>query len=115
MTVSLAECNTTLLAYNQGTNQSNMQNGVSETQYCARDSDANGKTDDCNDISDTGGPLQIISSDSNLAKIVGVASYGISCGKEYPNVYTRVASYLDWIEENVWPDKQISTNARHSE
>lgn len=32
--------------------------------------------------------------------IVGVVSYGIGCGGNYPGVYTRTSTYIDWIEKN---------------
>ena len=35
-------------------------------------------------------------------KLVGIVSYGTGlCGKGKPAVYARVASYLDWILENL--------------
>lgn len=54
---------------------------------------------------DSGGPLQV-SETSNLCifYIVGVTSFGSGCGgKNTPGVYTRVSSYVDWIERTVWP------------
>ena len=44
---------------------------------------------------DSGGPL-VVPDESNRAVITGITSWGHSCGK-YPGVYTRVTSYLDWI------------------
>lgn len=38
-----------------------------------------------------------------MASVVGIVSYGVGCLTE-TNVYTRVSSYLDWIEEHVWPE-----------
>lgn len=55
--------------------------------------------------SQTLGPLQyktFVKQDS-LYYIVGITSFGASCGSEVPGVYTRVAEYLDWIESVVWP------------
>ncbi|XP_065360452.1 serine protease 1-like [Calliphora vicina] len=50
----------------------------------------------CN--SDSGGPLVLESSKIQ----VGLTSFGSSagCAKGYPAVFTRVTSYLDWIETN---------------
>lgn len=55
----------------------------------------------------SGGPLQIIPHDSSLAKVVGVVSFGITCGNALPSIYTRVAFYADWIASYVWPDGVI--------
>jgi secreted trypsin-like serine protease len=54
--------------------------------------------------SDSGGPLQIVLPDNKCVySIVGITSFGTGCGlKGAPSIYTRVSSYLDWIEEKVW-------------
>lgn len=39
---------------------------------------------------------------SNIFSVVGITSYGTGCGGTIPAVYTRVSSYLDWIEDIVW-------------
>lgn len=39
---------------------------------------------------------------SCLHEIVGVTSFGVSCGIGVPTVHCRVAGYLDWIEDTVW-------------
>lgn len=44
-TVSLSECNTTYLQYNQEANNDAFENGISKGQYCARDPD--GRMDSC--------------------------------------------------------------------
>lgn len=40
---------------------------------------------------------------SAISTIVGVVSFGVSCGTALPGVYTRVAFYVGWIESIVWP------------
>ncbi|KAF5298664.1 hypothetical protein FQA39_LY11740 [Lamprigera yunnana] len=45
-------------------------------------------------MGDSGGPLVY-----NNAQ-VGVVSWGIPCAKEYPDVFTSVATYLQWIVTN---------------
>lgn len=97
----LAECNSILLQYNDNHNKSQpaLRNGIDESQYCAYDPQGNG--DSCQ--GDGGGPLQFIPNDSTVAHIVGVISFGISCGTSYPAIHARVAHYLDWIEPIVWP------------
>lgn len=39
--------------------------------------------------------------------IVGVTSFGKSCGSRKPGVYARVSSYIDWIKQIV-PDLDIN-------
>lgn len=43
-----------------------------------------------------GGPL--ISDDKVL---VGIVSWGIPCGRGYPDVYTRVYSHIDWVQSEI--------------
>jgi len=53
---------------------------------------------------DSGGPLQIDREESCTYSIVGITSFGRSCGiPNVPGVYTRVSHYIEWIEEIVWP------------
>jgi len=53
-------------------------------------------------VGDSGGPLACKRHDKYVLE--GVVSFGAHfCGKQrrkYPTVFTRVASFLDWIEEN---------------
>ncbi|KAL0821286.1 hypothetical protein ABMA28_005886 [Loxostege sticticalis] len=57
---------------------------------------------------DSGGPLQIKiplppSTKGLMYHIVGVTSFGIGCAlPNLPGIYTRVSSFIDWIEDNVW-------------
>jgi secreted trypsin-like serine protease len=53
---------------------------------------------------DSGGPLQIKDSfnGEKFYTVVGVTSFGASCGSQIPGVYTRVSEYLQWIEDIVW-------------
>jgi len=38
--------------------------------------------------------------------IIGVTSFGKFCAaKNAPGVYTRVSSFVPWIESIVWPDE----------
>lgn len=74
-----------------------MKNGINKSQYCAFDPE--GRSETCQ--GDSGGPLQAFHGNSTKAHIVGVVSFGIGCGKEFPTVFTRVAHYIDWIAEHV--------------
>lgn len=49
---------------------------------------------------DSGGPLFL--SDGGKSELVGIVSWGVGCGRSgYPGVYTRVASYVPWIKNNL--------------
>uniref|UniRef100_A0A4Y0BNL6 Peptidase S1 domain-containing protein n=1 Tax=Anopheles funestus TaxID=62324 RepID=A0A4Y0BNL6_ANOFN len=53
---------------------------------------------------DSGGPLQLVTNETTCTyHIVGITSLGGACafGKSL-GIYTEVAHYIDWIEENVW-------------
>lgn len=96
-----AECNETLLDFNQNVRDKALENGISESQYCSYD--PQGKQDSCN--GDSGGPLQYFPfKHSTISKVVGVISFGFGCASGKPGINTRVASYLDWIESFVWPN-----------
>ncbi|XP_034246476.1 brachyurin-like [Thrips palmi] len=51
---------------------------------------------------DSGGPMVVTESDGKPT-LVGLTSFGIKFGCEvsWPNVFTRVTSYLDWIREGM--------------
>ncbi|XP_067010914.2 chymotrypsin-2 [Anabrus simplex] len=71
--------------------QSRHTGNIYETSVCA--SAGNGKGV-CN--GDSGGPLVEASS----GELVGIVSWGRPCAVGYPDVYTRVAKYIDWINAN---------------
>ncbi|XP_076341801.1 clotting factor B-like [Tachypleus tridentatus] len=72
-----------------------MENDVHPTNVCAGGEDK----DVC--WGDSGGPLAV--EVDNRWIVLGVVSFGRSeCAEEsWPSVFTRVSSYLDWIQEHV--------------
>ncbi|XP_016982666.1 trypsin-4-like [Drosophila rhopaloa] len=73
--------------------------GVLSTQMCA--GDLTGERDTCQ--GDSGGPL--IMHDGRRGNIVGITSLGQGCASGPPSVYTRVSSFVDWINGIVWPQE----------
>ncbi|XP_026326178.1 serine protease snake-like, partial [Hyposmocoma kahamanoa] len=57
---------------------------------------------------DSGGPLQVRinlppSTQGAMHHLIGVTSFGFGCAlPNAPGVYTRVSSFIDWIESIVW-------------
>lgn len=98
VTKPLSQCNQTYLKYNEIAKETAFQHGISESQYCSFD--PNRTVGTC--TGDSGGPLQVFRNPP-VAHIVGITSFGIECNASYPGIYTRVASYSDWIVTHVWP------------
>lgn len=80
---------------------SKLPQGLVDSQLCA--GNRGDRKDTCQ--GDSGGPLQVVDPSNNcIFHLVGVTSFGKSCGvANAPGVYTRVSSYIDWIESVVWP------------
>ncbi|CAG4955730.1 unnamed protein product [Parnassius apollo] len=80
--------------------------GLAYHQMCA--GHLPGGIDSCQ--GDSGGPLQMKIdipeyTDWKMHYIVGITSFGYGCGRPgTPSVYTRVSSFLNWIESIVWEE-----------
>ncbi|XP_058464079.1 transmembrane protease serine 9-like [Malaya genurostris] len=73
-----------------------LPNGLASEQFCA----GSDKMDTCE--GDSGGPIQTERLDVNgvlVPLLVGIVSFGTPCMEGSTGVYTRVSSYLNWIEE----------------
>ncbi|CAL4121835.1 unnamed protein product, partial [Meganyctiphanes norvegica] len=76
---------------------SNSGLNIDDQQLCA----GTGGTDSCR--GDSGGPLNFVDIKSGHFYVVGIVSFGSGrCGsRNHPGVYTRIGSYLNWIEDNI--------------
>ncbi|XP_034671686.1 serine protease persephone isoform X1 [Drosophila subobscura] len=84
-----------------------LKQGVIDSLMCAADT-KHLKADACQ--GDSGGPLILdINVEDGLYSIVGIISSGFGCATKTPGLYTRVASFLDYIEEIVWPGNVLGT------
>ncbi|GJQ80980.1 hypothetical protein Trydic_g4794 [Trypoxylus dichotomus] len=69
------------------------------THLCALSRNTIQRQDTCQ--GDSGGPLQF--DDLRALFLVGITSFGRSCGGPTPSVYTRISEFVGWIEPIVWP------------
>ncbi|GFY78661.1 clotting factor B [Trichonephila inaurata madagascariensis] len=79
-----------------------LHQGITTNMLCAGNPE--GESDACQ--GDSGGPLMMASSGRWIQ--VGIVSFGYRCGGEkYPGVYTRVSTYLRWIERVLLENSRI--------
>uniref|UniRef100_A0A182WF33 Peptidase S1 domain-containing protein n=1 Tax=Anopheles minimus TaxID=112268 RepID=A0A182WF33_9DIPT len=96
--VQLRPLDTTACAERIPTSRRQMPEGLREDQMCAHSE----TMDTCE--GDSGGPLQTELHDvfgNVYPQLVGVVSFGTPCTQGSTGVYTRVSSYLNWIEKEV--------------
>ncbi|XP_049854824.1 serine protease snake-like [Schistocerca gregaria] len=76
--------------------------GIAPSMMCA--GVLTGGKDTCQ--GDSGGPIQISTKGNQCVyHVIGVTSFGNYCaGEDSPGIYTRVSSFIPWIESIVWPD-----------
>ncbi|KAJ0174986.1 hypothetical protein K1T71_009127 [Dendrolimus kikuchii] len=79
---------------------------LTDNQFCA--GNLTGAVDVCQ--GDSGGPLQMINPQPDyiipydIYYVFGVSSFKFKCAEpEVPGVYTKVSSFINWIETIVWP------------
>ncbi|XP_032109924.1 hepatocyte growth factor activator [Sapajus apella] len=77
---------------------------ISPNMLCAGYFDC--KSDACQ--GDSGGPLAC--EKNGVAYLHGIISWGDGCGRLHkPGVYTRVANYVDWINDRIRPPRRPSS------
>ena len=62
----------------------------------------NGLVSSCH--GDSGGPVVV--KEGGKFFVTGVVSFGDGCGSE-PDVYTKVANYIKWIDESIEEKMQL--------
>uniref|UniRef100_A0A1I8M5A5 Uncharacterized protein n=1 Tax=Musca domestica TaxID=7370 RepID=A0A1I8M5A5_MUSDO len=102
----LLKANLKVVPYNvcqqyYGQNGDDTPSGIRSAMHlCAGDPE--GLRDTCQ--GDSGGPLimEDVREGFRSQYIVGITSFGLGCAGEPPSIYTRVSSYLKWIEDIVY-------------
>lgn len=87
--ISSTECNKTF------------QGKLTENLFCTQHASSK-SISECTEAK-SGGAIQFFPCHSTVPTVVGIDSYGDGCRTTVPNVFTKVAYYLDWIESIVWP------------
>lgn len=95
----LPQCNRIYMDYNKDKNHTAFRDGLSRGQYCAYDP-AKGSC-----ALAGGSPLLNFPPSPSRPTIIGSISLevGDKCSNNRPEIFTRVAYYIPWIESHVWP------------
>uniref|UniRef100_A0A8C0AU34 Peptidase S1 domain-containing protein n=1 Tax=Buteo japonicus TaxID=224669 RepID=A0A8C0AU34_9AVES len=71
---------------------------VSNNMICA--GSRSGGTDTCQ--GDSGGPLACYHPSTNKYYLIGIASFGVGCGRpKFPGIYVRLSQYRRWIKSEL--------------
>ncbi|XP_067012123.2 venom protease isoform X2 [Anabrus simplex] len=99
--VSQQYCNSKFTGSDSTSYRRSLPRGIVDTMLCA--GERIGGKDTCQ--GDSGGPLQIVLDNPYcMYSIVGVTSFGRLCAQpDSPAVYTRVSSFIPWLEKILWP------------
>lgn len=85
------------------------QVGVADSEICALK--PRSVTNSC--YGDSGGPLVVLAEEPRRYVQIGVVSWGDRCGRAgNPNVFARVASFSEWIEQTMAADTEAAPAAR---
>ncbi|XP_073895409.1 hepatocyte growth factor activator isoform X2 [Macaca fascicularis] len=99
---SLREALVPLVADHKCSNPDVYGADISPNMLCAGYFDC--KSDACQ--GDSGGPLAC--EKNGVAYLYGIISWGDGCGRLHkPGVYTRVANYVDWINDRIRPPRRL--------
>nr|AAL56439.1 plasminogen-like protein [Oikopleura dioica] len=91
----LQEVDLDILSSEQCSNGANFGYVDERSMFCAG---GEGGKDGCQ--GDSGGPLICTDESGKIPIVTGITSWGIGCGvAETPGVWTKVSSYLDWIDK----------------
>ncbi|CAO1432035.1 unnamed protein product [Diamesa tonsa] len=94
--------------YQDNFDDQNMRLGIRQ-QFCAKVSVIDGiKKDTC--FGDIGSGIQNKKNFTygkttyKIPSLVGIVSFGVSCGQGYPTVFTKIGNYIHWMESVIFAE-----------
>ena len=64
---------------------------------------------------DSGSPLAVTEPTTKRVSVIGIVSAGIGCAlPKLPGLYTRVTSYIDWIDSTIKANDQDASSASNT-